>query len=393
MTVRLTLFFVIIQSILFAQPDTEVYLFDLTLNHGKIALDNPRNISNNDGYDNQPSFLNDTSILFAATRDGQTDILRFNIEDGSTVSWLTDTPTGSEYSPLKIPNKEAISAIRLDIDGLQRLYAYDMDTQTSKILLKDLKVGYHVWYTEEIIVATVLTNDRMDLVVCNLTDGTNKIVQKNVGRSLQRIPNTDLVSFISKEKKEWELKSINPITGATQNITSIENTEDICWLPNGSIIIGKGKSLYTFHPTKDTDWALLKTFTDKNINNISRIAVNSMASRITFAAEISPEKLVQKQLDAYNSRNIEAFLDTFSNEVAVYNFPLELRYKGIEKMREKYTGFFESTPDLHCEIRNRIVIGNKVIDEEYVTANGNSFSACAIYEVENGKITKVTFLR
>jgi hypothetical protein len=40
-----------------------------------------------------------------------------------------------------------------------------------------------------------------------------------------------------------------------------------------------------------------------------------------------------------------------------------------------------------------MVIGNKVIDEEYITANGNHFSAIAIYEIENGKIAKVTFIR
>ncbi|UWX53709.1 hypothetical protein NYZ99_11155 [Maribacter litopenaei] len=62
-------------------------------------------------------------------------------------------------------------------------------------------------------------------------------------------------------------------------------------------------------------------------------------------------------------------------------------------MRKGYDGFFKSTSDLHCEIKNRMIIGNKVIDEEEVTANGNTFSAVAIYEVENGKIAKVTFVR
>ncbi len=62
-------------------------------------------------------------------------------------------------------------------------------------------------------------------------------------------------------------------------------------------------------------------------------------------------------------------------------------------MKFDYATFFESTPDLNCKVLNRIVIGNKVIDEEYITANGDNFSAVAIYEVENGKITKVTFIR
>ena len=135
------------------------------------------------------------------------------------------------------------------------------------------------------------------------------------------------------------------------------------------------------------------TFKLEEINNISRIAVNKSANRLAFVAEESPVTIVQKQLEAYNSRDINAFMDTYSDDVELYNFPSELTTKGKEAMRKGYEGFFETTPDLHCEIKKRIVVGNKVIDEEYITANGSNFSAVAIYEVANGKIVKVTFLR
>lgn len=124
---------------------------------------------------------------------------------------------------------------------------------------------------------------------------------------------------------------------------------------------------------------------------------NGLITSMTFihdnqSAE-SPEAIVQKQLNAYNSRDIEAFTDTYSENVSVSDFPNDLSFKGKEKMHESYAGFFESTPDLNCEIKNRMVIGNKVIDEEYLTVNGKNFGAVAIYEVLNGKIAKVTFLR
>ena len=106
-----------------------------------------------------------------------------------------------------------------------------------------------------------------------------------------------------------------------------------------------------------------------------------------------PETIVQKQLDFYNAKDIEGFSQTFSTNVKIYNFPATISIEGLELMRERYNSFFKSTPDLHSELKNRIVIGNKVIDQEYVTANGNHFSVIAIYEVENDKIAKVTFLR
>ena len=244
------------------------------------------------------------------------------------------------------------------------------------------------------MVATVLVENRMDLAVINMKDKKHRIVQKNVGRSLHKIPSTDLVSYIDKSKKQWEIKSMDPVSGATSIIgKTYENEEDISWLNENTLITGHEKSLLTFNIKNGVDWKPLITFDQEEINKISRIAVNSSKTRLAFVAEDSPSKIVQKQLDAYNARDIDAFLDTYSENVKLYTFPNQLLSEGKTAMESQYGSFFENTPDLHCSIKNRIVIGNKVIDEESVTANGSTFSAVAIYEVANGKIVKVTFLR
>ncbi len=124
---------------------------------------------------------------------------------------------------------------------------------------------------------------------------------------------------------------------------------------------------------------------------------DSQITSMTFIHETRArpevEAVVQGQLDAYNARDIDAFVKTYSDGVEVHNFPNGLRFQGLERMRQNYGDFFKNTPDLHCEIKNRIIIDNMVIDEEYLTMNGDNFSAVAIYEVENGKIAKVTFVR
>jgi imidazolonepropionase-like amidohydrolase len=107
---------------------------------------------------------------------------------------------------------------------------------------------------------------------------------------------------------------------------------------------------------------------------------------------VSPEILVQQQLNAYNARDIEAFLQPYSDSIELYNFPDQLIAKGKQEMRKSYAGYFKSTPDLHCEIVKRIVLGNTIIDHERVSGNGNpKRDAVAIYKTENGKITKVYF--
>lgn len=109
----------------------------------------------------------------------------------------------------------------------------------------------------------------------------------------------------------------------------------------------------------------------------------------------SPEALAQRQLNAYNARNIEAFLACYHKEVKIYGYPDKLLYQGRENMRPRYSPMFQNTTDLHCELVKRIVMGNVVIDEERVTGfeNGRVIKASAIYTVENGLITEVRFVQ
>ncbi|MBP2833020.1 hypothetical protein J8281_12555 [Aquimarina sp. U1-2] len=274
---------------LFSQPNTEVYLFDIVNTDENIQLTNQRNISNNEGYDNQPSFLTDKEVLFASTRNNQTDIAIFNIEQ-SKLHWLNKTE-GSEYSPTKIPEDTAVSAIRLDKDGTQRLYAYSLKSGTSTVLLKELKVGYHTWFTNHIIVSAVLDGEGMSLVVSNIKEDTNRTIQKKVGRSLHTIPNSNLISFISKENKLWEIKSLDPLTGSTQTIIhTIPGAEDMCWLTNGTILMAKEHVIYAFNPAQDSDWSIFYTFENKQIGNITRMSSNSKSTMLAVVGDLYSAK-------------------------------------------------------------------------------------------------------
>ena len=385
----LPLFF--IYSFIYSQVNTEIHLFDIKNTEKGYELKNGTNISNNKGYDSQPYFYNDNIILFSSTRNGQTDIAKYNLKENQ-YSFVNNTKNGSEYSPQKIPNSKNISAVRLDTNGLQRFYSYNYKTGKNKELLSNLKVAYPLWYTKNTIIASVIVNDSLHLIVSDLKNKTNTTVAKLVGRSIHKIPNTKLISFVSKENKdEWLLKSLNPDTKEIKTITSLGKSEDITWLLNGTLLISKGASIFKFNPEKDEQPSLFYSFLDENINNISRIAVNSISSKIAIVAEVSPEYLAKEQLIGYNSRDIDAFLKPFAKNVKVYNYPNKLSYEGIEKMRERYASFFKNTSDLHCKILKRIVYEDKIIDHELVTANGRIFKAVAIYTIKNGKISSVTF--
>lgn len=106
------------------------------------------------------------------------------------------------------------------------------------------------------------------------------------------------------------------------------------------------------------------------------------------------ESLASAQLEAYNNRDIEAFLIPYAEDVKVFNFPDTLQYQGIDEMRKRYTGMFENTPDLHCKLINRMVMGNTVIDqEEVIIRKGEKpIYAIAIYKIKDDKIAEVYFI-
>ena len=108
--------------------------------------------------------------------------------------------------------------------------------------------------------------------------------------------------------------------------------------------------------------------------------------------KITPLSLVQHQLNGYNARNLDAFLEPYSDDIELYEFPGKLVSKGKAAMRKQYA-FIKDIPELHCEIKGRIIQGNTIIDEESVTGFGNrAIEATAIYQVENNKIIKVYFI-
>jgi len=130
-----------------------------------------------------------------------------------------------------------------------------------------------------------------------------------------------------------------------------------------------------------------------NLNTIEYVIKSGNALKADAIINETPEMLIQRQLVAYNARNIDAFLDTYSDDIELYNFPDSLISKGKEKMKIVYGDKFKNLDYLHCEIVDRIKLNNTVIDHERVKFNDKVLTAVAIYDVKDGKIVKVTFKR
>ncbi|WP_321956135.1 nuclear transport factor 2 family protein [Paraburkholderia bannensis] len=103
---------------------------------------------------------------------------------------------------------------------------------------------------------------------------------------------------------------------------------------------------------------------------------------------------VARQLDAYNARDIDAFMACWADDAEYYEFPSRLLARGAQQIRARHVTRFDE-PHLHGHLIHRGVVGNTVFDQERVTRDFpegvGEVDVLAVYEVIDGKIAKAWF--
>lgn len=107
-----------------------------------------------------------------------------------------------------------------------------------------------------------------------------------------------------------------------------------------------------------------------------------------------PLELIQRQLLAYNAKDIEGLLATYAPDAEQYTLHGDRLAKGHGELRPRFFARF-AEPDLNARLLSRTVKGNVVVDFELITRNfpegvGTVEMLC-IYEFANGLIQKVSF--
>jgi hypothetical protein len=107
----------------------------------------------------------------------------------------------------------------------------------------------------------------------------------------------------------------------------------------------------------------------------------------------SPTEIVNRQLQAYNERDIDTYCSLFALDAVVVRLNgNHVLARGIGAIRQYYLERFESR-SLFCRIRSRIELGEFVVDHEEVTGIGErALEVIAIYEVRDSVIQSVQIL-
>jgi hypothetical protein len=105
----------------------------------------------------------------------------------------------------------------------------------------------------------------------------------------------------------------------------------------------------------------------------------------------APHDIVDRQVSAYNRRDIADFVACYALDAKVVQPDGSLLASGHDEIRARYGQLFDLSPNLRVEIRNRIEVGSVVIDEEYVTgfvlpAMPTELHAAVVYRVADDRI-------
>jgi len=184
--------------------------------------------------------------------------------------------------------------------------------------------------------------------------------------------------------KQAGMKDYDILISATLNGAKLMNNEKIL----GSVEKGKLADLVILNSNPVTDI--------QNTTDIFLVIKDGKVFYPDSVLQYSPADLAQIQLNAYNEKNLDAFMSVYADDVKIYNFPNELTSSGKEEMKKLYENFFDRAGDLHCRLVNRITHNNYVMDKEEIQTGipgREKFEGQAIYEIKDQKIWKVWFMK
>ena len=102
--------------------------------------------------------------------------------------------------------------------------------------------------------------------------------------------------------------------------------------------------------------------------------------------------VVQRQVDAYNAHDVDAFLSTYAADATVVRGDGQTLAAGHAAMRTHYERLFAENPDVHAEVATRLSNGNWIVDHEQLDGTAGRAEALVAYQVEDGLIRRVVML-
>lgn len=276
-------------------PNTEVYLAALSVDDDALVVGAPRNISQNAGYDNQPSFLPGGNAFYYVSEgaSGKTDVWRYDLTSDSAVRVYASSAF-SEYSPKAAPAGYGVSYIQENEAGdVTRVHHMPASGSAGAPVADFAPLGYYAWLQDGGSLAVYLRSEPATLNIVDVVSGATAEVAEDIGRSLHPAPDGNKLYFTRiGADGAHQITVFDTETGGLNAIATLpEEVQDFTpvFSEDGALqglLVGSGVTLlYRSATSEGAGWREISDFDGNRLKNITRIAVSDGLNWIAFVAE------------------------------------------------------------------------------------------------------------
>lgn len=253
-------------------PNTDIWSFRITDEDKKTILTEPLNITNREGYDNQPSFTADgKKIYYTSIRDdNQADIYQYDLKK-KKIKKITGG-IESEYSPVVAPDGLFITSVVVEEDSSQRIHFINPETGVHEKKLEPDSIGYYAFLNADSVVYYKLT-DPHSLWLFSASTGQKKWIGNSPARTFRTINRYTLLYGL-KDSVSLSIYKYNFLLRKAEIVTICPAaSEDMIWHSKWGIIRSEENKLLRFDEQKK-EWVLLFDLSAFGIKKITRFAID-----------------------------------------------------------------------------------------------------------------------
>lgn len=106
----------------------------------------------------------------------------------------------------------------------------------------------------------------------------------------------------------------------------------------------------------------------------------------------TPLEVVNDRMDAYNRHDIDSFMECYDDRIEIFTYPNKSLGKGKKHIRGIFAPMFKEAV-VQVEIHHQIAKDGYVVNHETVRNGDDMTEYISIYEVRDGLIWSVRFVR
>lgn len=290
-TALLTTAFALGAAALAQIPTTDIMVMDLPAEAEGVtvvAAEDVTNLTNDDFYDNEPSFSPDGAAVYYTTEHvgRELDVFRHAFAANEEVQ-VTNT-VESEFWPQVVPGGENIAAVVLEADGVaERLWQFGLDGSDPTVTPENVYGVEYYTFVDADTVAFILesetaTGEPLRLEIVDLATGDTHEVAEPVAPMVEKVPGQEAVGFIvPSEDGNHSLSVYDLASGETRELTkTLPHVERGTFLPGGSVIAAQNNVIYRWQEGQE-GWEPYLDFSETEIFGIGHIAISPDGSQLT----------------------------------------------------------------------------------------------------------------